>query len=96
MNDARMPYKITGPAMVKILAPTPKTYPSVFASSAGDTTEFAKPVIGTIVPAPASFASFGYISSPVSSALKNIRVIDVAVDAVSSSSPVFLYKLRIN
>ena len=45
-----MPYAITGPAILKMLAPVPITMPSALNSSAGDTTEFAKPVIGTIVP----------------------------------------------
>ena len=58
-TEVRIPYAITGPAIVNIFAPTPITIPSVFASIAGDATEFANPVIGTIVPAPACFASFG-------------------------------------
>ena len=50
------PYKITGPAIVKIFTPIPKTCPSFWYSIAGDATEFAKPVIGTRVPAPHHFA----------------------------------------
>ena len=50
---------MTGPAIVNILAPVPKTAPSAFDSSAGETTAFAKPVIGTKVPAPPNFAIFG-------------------------------------
>lgn len=45
-----MPYAITGPAILKIFAPVPITIPSALNSRAGDTTEFAKPVMGTIVP----------------------------------------------
>ena len=40
---------MTGPAILNILAPTPKTKPSFLNSIAGDTTAFAKPVIGTYV-----------------------------------------------
>ena len=54
-TDADTPYTITGPAMVNILAPTPITYPSDLYSIAGETIEFAKPVIGTKDPAPANF-----------------------------------------
>ena len=82
--------------MVNIFAPTPSTIPSGLASRAGETTELAKPVIGTIVPAPANFASFGYISSPVSSAPKNIRIIDVYPADVSSSKPHFFKSIRIH
>ena len=53
-----MPNASTGPAMVKILAPTPVIQPSALNSTAGLTTELAKPVIGTSVPAPALAASF--------------------------------------
>ena len=58
MED-KVPNRITGPAMVNILAPTPKTYPSVLASSAGADTAFENPVIGTSVPAPPCFAILG-------------------------------------
>ena len=71
-----MPYSITGPAIVNIFAPVPATIPSVFASRAGETTEFAKPVIGTSVPAPACLAIFGYMSSPVKSAPRKISETD--------------------
>ena len=49
---------LTGPAIVKILHPTPNTHPSSLNSIAGAATELANPVIGTIVPAPAKLASF--------------------------------------
>ena len=44
MIDAATPYSITGPAMVKIFAPTPSTKPSVLHSRAGETTEFQSPL----------------------------------------------------
>ena len=55
-TDATVPYAITGPAMINIFAPVPGTRPSLLNSIAGDATAFAKPVIGTSVPAPANFA----------------------------------------
>ena len=55
-----MPYSITGPAIVNIFAPTPKIYPSLLVSIAGETTAFANPVIGTNVPAPQYFAILSY------------------------------------
>ena len=79
MMEAAVPYKITGPAIVKIFAPTPSTNPSVLHSKAGDTTEFAKPVIGTSVPAPACFAIFSYKPNPVRTALVRIRIIESQV-----------------
>ena len=45
-----IPYTNTGPATVNIFAPTPITYPSDLYSIAGDTIEFANPVIGTKEP----------------------------------------------
>ena len=47
---------MTGPAMVNILAPTPRMKPSVRNSTAGAEMALAKPVMGTNVPAPAAFA----------------------------------------
>ena len=95
MNEASVPYSITGPAIVKIFAPVPRTYPSVLASSAGATTELAKPVMGTMVPAPACFAILGYMSRPVKRAPKKISVIEVAAAAFYSARPKYLYILRI-
>ena len=60
---------MTGPAMVKILAPSPKTNPSDLNSMAGDATALANPVMGTNVPAPACFAKLSYTSNAVSSTL---------------------------
>ncbi len=54
-----IPYRITGPAMVKILHPMPKTCPSFLYSIAGAATELANPVMGTSAPAPPHFASRG-------------------------------------
>ena len=92
--DAKIPNSITGPAIEKIFAPTPSTNPSGFDSIAGETTEFANPVIGTIVPAPANLASLGYRFKPVNSAPKNTNVIAFAVDAASLSRPIarYIYK----
>ena len=45
--------------IVKILQPIPNTCPSFLYSIAGAATELANPVIGTSVPAPHHFASFG-------------------------------------
>ena len=52
----RVAHTMTGPAIVNIFAAVPVMKPSVLNSSAGAATELAKPVIGTSVPAPASFA----------------------------------------
>lgn len=49
---ASVPYTITGPAMVNILAPVPSTRPSALNSMAALTTALAKPVMGTSDPAP--------------------------------------------
>ena len=54
----KSPYKITGPAMVKILHPIPNTCPSALYSIAGAATELANPVMGTSAPAPPNFTSF--------------------------------------
>ena len=56
---------MTGPAIENICAAVPSTKPSCFHSSAGDTTLFAKPVIGTIVPAPACLAILSKTPIPV-------------------------------
>ena len=42
--------------MIKSFAPRPVINPSALNSIAGEETAFAKPVIGTRVPAPACFA----------------------------------------
>ena len=53
MTPDVMPKSITGPAMVKIFAPTPSIIPSLPESIAWLVTAFEKPVTGTKVPAPA-------------------------------------------
>ena len=63
-----MPNTKTGPATVNILAPSPVINPSLLNSMAGDTMEFAKPVIGTSVPAPATFAILSYQPNAVNTA----------------------------
>ncbi len=55
-TEIEIPKTNTGPAIVNIFAAMPRTYPSLLNSIAGETIAFAKPVIGTIVPAPANFA----------------------------------------
>ena len=69
-----IPYKITGPAIVKILHPIPYTCPSVLYSIADATTELANPVIGTSAPAPPHFTSLPYRLKPVSRALISISI----------------------
>ena len=59
-TEAEMPNTSTGPATVNSFAPRPVTKPSLLNSSAGETIEFANPVIGTSVPAPAYFAMLSY------------------------------------
>ena len=83
----KIPYKITGPAMVNILAPTPRTNPSLLNSSAGDTMAFANPVMGTTVPAPACFAMLSNKPKPVSNAERKISVHEARVPASSSDNP---------
>ena len=63
-------YTNTGPATVNILLPTPITYPSDLYSIAGETIEFAKPVIGNIEPAPANAPILSYTPIPV----KNVPI----------------------
>lgn len=55
-TEAVIPKTKTGPAIINILEPIPITCPSLLNSIAGATIEFANPVIGTMVPAPAYFA----------------------------------------
>ena len=83
--DDEIPYTNTGPAILNKFAPTPVTYPSFLNSIAGDTIEFANPVIGIIDPAPALFPIRSYTPNPVRNAPRKINVIDVAEDAASLS-----------
>ena len=89
-----MPYTITGPAMMNIFAPTPVTSPSLRNSMAGETTAFAKPVMGTSVPAPAFEASFWYQPSAVVMAERAISVALVSVAASVSVRPIAAYSVR--
>ena len=81
------PYTITGPARLNIFAPVPRILPSVLNSTAGDTTEFAKPVMGTAVPAPAYFAIFEKVPVAVRIAVITIRVVGTANFTSSSVKP---------
>ena len=88
--DADIPKTNTGPATVNILPPTPITYPSDLYSIAGETIEFANPVIGTKEPAPANFPILLNRFSEVKNALIKIRIIETIVLLVSVSSPLYL------
>ena len=83
----RVPKSKTGPATVKILAPTPRMSPSLLVSMAGETTAFAKPVTGTRVPAPAKRAIRSNSPSPVSRADKKISETVATNPASSGFSP---------
>ena len=63
-----MPNTSTGPATTNSLAAVPVMSPSLLNSSAGETIAFAKPVMGTSVPAPARLATLSNSPRPVSSA----------------------------
>ena len=80
---------MTGPAILNIFAPVPIILPSVLNSIAGDTTEFAKPVIGTMVPAPANFAILSKTPVPVKIAVMAIRIRETNAFALSSLKPYF-------
>ncbi len=51
--------------------------PSLLNSRAGETTEFAKPVMGTTVPAPPFLPSLSYHPIPVNRALREIKATEV-------------------
>ena len=90
-----MPYTRTGPATVNIFPPTPITYPSDLYSMAGDTIEFANPVIGTNEPAPANFPILLKILSPVRIAAIAIKMMETIVEHDVSSNPLYLQKSKI-
>ena len=73
--------------MVKAFTPMPNTCPSTLYSSMGATTELAKPVIGTRVPAPANLVIFGKMFRPVSRMLRPMRKSWVQAMAASFSTP---------
>ena len=79
ITDAEIPYTKTGPATVNIFPPTPITYPSDLYSIAGETIEFAKPVIGIKEPAPANFPILLNILRLVKNAERPIKIIDTTV-----------------
>ena len=71
--------------MEKSRAPVPVTQPSALNSTAALTTELAKPVIGTRVPAPARVANFWYQPATVATADSPISVMLTRVPAISGS-----------
>ena len=73
--------------MINMRAPTPVTSPSLRNSMAGDTTELAKPVMGTSVPAPALEASFWYQPSAVRMPESTISVALVSAAASDKVNP---------
>ena len=90
-----MPKTSTGPATVNIFPPTPITYPSDLYSMAGETIEFAKPVIGIKEPAPANFPILLKIFKPVKNAEIPIRIIETIVPDVDWSKPLALQIFKI-
>lgn len=76
-----MPKTKTGPAIINILEPIPIIWPSLLNSIAGETIEFANPVIGTNVPAPAIFAMLSKILRAVKRAPKKTSVTDTQARA---------------
>lgn len=79
---ATVPQTITGPAMMNILAHIPNIMPSFLNSKAGLVIEFEKPVIGTIVPAPAKAPNLSKTPIPVKKDAKNIKNIKVNAQAL--------------
>lgn len=90
ITDVEIPNTNTGPATVNIFPPTPITYPSDLYSIAGDTIEFANPVIGTSEPAPANFPILLKTLSPVNIADIAISAIEATVDADVLSIPLYM------
>ena len=82
-----MPKRITGPATVKILAPTPRMIPSLFESIASEVTALEKPVTGTKVPAPAFFAITSKRPNPVRMEARKIKKRVVSIGASLSLAP---------
>lgn len=85
-----IPYTSTGPATVNIFPPTPITYPSDLYSIAGETIEFANPVIGIKEPAPANFPILLKMFKLVKKALQKTKIIETIVYEVDSSIPLVL------
>ena len=82
-----MPNTMTGPATVNIFAHIPKIMPSRLNSIALEHILFAKPVIGTIVPAPANLAISSKSPTPVK--MQVINIITTKVQAPSSVSVIY-------
>ena len=93
--EAEIPKTKTGPATVNIFPPTPITYPSDLYSMAGETIEFANPVIGIREPAPANFPILLNRLSPVKNAEIPINKMETIVPEVCVSKPRSLHILRI-
>ena len=89
MTPENTPYTIMAPATVNIFAAVPYMSPSVLNSSAGDATELANPVMGTIDPAPAWRPILSYTPSPVRRQPKNIRMTETAPASSSPESPAY-------
>ena len=81
---AKTPNTMIGPATINIFAAMPYTKPSVLNSIAGEATLFAKPVMGTIDPAPAFLPILSYTPKPVKSVPKKMSATLVAP---ANSSP---------
>lgn len=79
-----MPQTITGPATVNIFTHMPNMMPSCLYSMALEHMLFAKPVIGTIVPAPANLAMSSNTPIPVKMQVINIKI--TSIQAPSSVS----------
>lgn len=78
--------------MTNIFAPSPRINPSLLNSKAGEAMEFANPVMGTNVPAPANFAILPNKLNPVSKQLRKISEIEESDEAVSLSTPKETYR----
>lgn len=81
ITEEHIPNTRTGPATVNIFPPTPITYPSDLYSIAGETIEFANPVIGISEPAPANFPILLKIFKLVNNAEMPIKTIETTVEA---------------
>ena len=86
---------MTGPAIVNIFTPIPNTCPSFLYSIAGATTLFAKPVIGTKLPAPPQFASDGYQFKLVSTMLHNTSIMEHQAAASCLSNPKLYFAILV-
>ncbi len=83
----KTPNTIIAPATVNIFAAMPYIHPSVLNSIAGDATEFAKPVMGTIEPAPAYLPILSYTPKPVKRQPKNMSIAETVPASTSPDNP---------